>query len=427
MRLMSVGDEQKPEPEYDRRSAITRHLVPGRSVETELELYASLPHEKQAIVDRRLAVVDAYLSGPRSMSDAQTAANALGIGIRNLYRLVTRMAEVGPVGAMAPGHRHKQIASTRREGFEEHIELWLREFLRVEPDARVSKVEAFLSGAIQAHNGSSAEKLEVPSLSSIRARVQNLRRSGVIGRRDRFGEVLLIDQVDLNVAITDLSEFNRGSPATATFVLDQGTSLIAGVGLTTGDGIGLGLEGALWNAVRTRIPAMVAAGLRPGRLRRLEWSVPAGLDDVYGTVSAAAAAMENGPRIVTHADGARRHGASVAKLLGDGLGALRFQPRASASGKRSHRPEASLDRSASTQGLRLDEVYRILNWAADEWNRKRLAQLPGPSATDGEGSDEVAELFTTLRTIFRPLFEAINDRFVVDWMDPKPRPPVVLF
>ncbi|MBB5716249.1 hypothetical protein [Sphingomonas aerophila] len=418
-------DGQEPSPAEWRRRRIARHLKEGRGLEVELAVFATLPADKQRIVDDRLAIIDALPGGDeRTMEHVEQAARALGRGVRNLYRLIDRMKEVGPVGGLAPGFRASKREAPVRKGLGEPIEKWIAEKLRRKPDASVAEIADYLSRRFDKHTRTrstgSAEtfaEFDLPSSSSLYRRVHAI-RSGEAELRTRtrkipFGGRMVLDQVALNVTVGTV--FGRSNDVVATLLVDRATSLIVGVGLAVENSMGMGLQGAVADAIRRRLAKIGDSGVVLAEtLSRVEWVVPPGLEDVADAVLEGAAKLQPPPEIVIRSAGRRRHGSEVVRLLGDRLGQFAFRVRSTGSRPLSEEAskyadgEPALTRRAL---LGVEDVLPALRLAADEANAARLMKL-AKAGDDAEiRQARIEQLALALRTLFEPVLLRIEEQF----------------
>jgi hypothetical protein len=388
--------------------AITRRLATDeKTIGVQLELLDGLDPNRRTLVVDRLRVIDRFLGSGRTATDARSAANDLGVGVRNLYRLIARMEEVGPVAGLIPGYRAPKNVTADDEAENETIDAWLTKFLQTASAPSRARAEAYLQGRVDAYNEFHPDGpvMELPGPVAIAARVDALKRAGASVAGVVIGESILVDQVVLSPTVKGL----RPQSVAATFVLDRATSTILGVGFSAlPDEHGDGLDSALHDLSK-RALYLAAAGLQFSPIRDLEWIVPPGLVEVADSaVDAAKRLTAQGPkpRLSVVEEGDRRHAVRIVAILGNGLGRLRFLTRAALDPDR--REDASLSGSPEDGIEKIESVHEALLKAAARWNEGRIQILDPIRFANLEPGAQ--DLIKTLRSVFEPVLAALKER-----------------
>lgn len=388
--------------------AITRRLATDeKTIGVQLELLDGLDPNRRTLVVDRLRVIDRFLRSGRTSTDAQSAANDLGVGVRNLYRLIARMEEVGPVAGLIPGYRAPKKVTEDDEAENETIDTWLTKFLRTASAPSRARAEAYLQGRVDAFNEVHPDGpvMELPGPVAVAARLDALKRAGASVAGVVVGERILVDQVVLSPTVKG----GRPQSVAATFVLDRATSTILGVGISAlPDAHGDGLDSALHD-LRKRAPGLAKAGLTFSAIGDLEWIVPPGLVEVAGSALDAAKESTEGnhkPRLTVVEEGDRRHAVRIVAILGNGLGRLRFLTRAALDPD--WREDASLSRSPEDGVEKIESVHEALLRAAARWNEGRIRILRPERSADSDAGAQ--DLIKTLRSVFEPVLAASRAR-----------------
>src|SRR3546814_19340921 len=104
--------------------------------EDELALFAVQSGERQSVMEQRLHVMDHYINYTLSGAEAVTAAAAeLGVGRRQFFNLLAKLRQLGPTRGLTSSFRNVVRKSVARDGLIEHLDIYLRTFLSVQPDA----------------------------------------------------------------------------------------------------------------------------------------------------------------------------------------------------------------------------------------------------------------------------------------------------
>lgn len=395
----------------DDPASITGRLAgEGPAAKAQLALLDGLDPKRRAMVVERLGVLDAFLRSDRSAADARKAAEQLTMGVRNLYRLIARMEEVGPVAGLIPGHRGLQRPDAAEDGPDPTIDRWLRVFVKSSVSTSRSRAEGYVQGRIDALAEANPDlpRKEMPSPIALAARLDALKKEGASAVGCTIGERILVDQVVLAPTVSNVG--GRRERVAATFVIDRATSLILGAGIsvvpdTFGDGIGSAIAN-----LSKRVIGLTDAGISATSAREIEWVVPPGLVEHVGTAlkglsSAGSGTSPGGIRLIVVDEGDRRHAVQTVALLGSSLGRLRFLTRAKMDVR--HADDASAADVEDT-GERIETVHEALLSAVDRWNAARVRRLaPEDPATSTDGGDALVQ---ALRSVFDPVVAAATPR-----------------
>lgn len=379
----------------------------GATYARELGLYMSASDAKRHVVDERLmALADLPPAKFRTTADVIAVARRLVVEQSNVYRLLTRVREHGPVSGLLPGHRVKPKSGIAKDGFGEPVDGWIIDALRDRPGISIPEVGRLLESKAKLLTARDpASRPNLPGATSLRRRVQALRSQGAIGGGvvDAGGSIL-IDQcpIDLVVPI----RWEKDGPAVphrvvATVVLDVGSNLLLGIGASAeGDPLE-GLSAALTD-LRTRVPALAGEGI--GFVRqplRIEWIVPAILLAFVRGVENSAASVEPHVDLDLKVTDDAWTGLDLQLHLGGRIGPFDLIARP--------RPEA-LDqdgvpaRSLHDELLTLDAAGTALKFAAAERNRHRVRAMTETDLRSGEPSQKHAADFSAAMDF---LFETV--------------------
>lgn len=336
-----------------------RELVgKGRTLEDELTAFLRLPPEKQRVVDRRLAEFARFIGTKRATSDVDAAAARVGMARRNFYRLLAKMEKAGPVRALAPHVPGVTRPSTARTGLPAPIDGALQSFLQAYPETRIARAEEFVRRMAK------ELRLDEPSASMIRRRVNALRRSSVdVPSSGLLGASVIVDQTALNLRLPD---GGRMEQAIVTMVIDRSTGFILTHDMALGDAAAEGLgKAVIWGKHSLyRPPPDVPVRAAPA-LEEIEWVPPFGMEPVARVLENA---ERDGPALKIAKGGERRHGVRIQRAIGDRLGEFELLPRSTEKVARAARPF----------GERKEErrhVLATLRAAVHAWNRQRQEKL----------------------------------------------------
>lgn len=380
-----------------RDDQLARHTPPDGSLEAELALLLAHSEEKQAVVAERLNIIDEYLAKEEpSVADVDEAAAKIGVSRRQFYRLLIKVRSVGPVRGLLPGFQKVSRVSAARDGLAEPIEALLRAELKKDPTARISHLQRLIAARCDQFGYAH------PSEWQLRQRVHALRAAGIISERAQFGWQFVVDQVALDLTVG----LDGDRYTAATFIIDEHTRLIAGVGVTAGDGMGFGLQSALTN-MHTRIAGFAKGGFATAaHLKRIVWVLPPGLEDVVDAVTGVV--DEKGHKVDHEViqKGPRRHGDRILRLLGDKLGPYHFRTRAEL--------KVDAERAPSRAGNTIEHAVKVVGYCVDYWN-KRLLDTTFSSPFNDEDEIERARRLRQIgeetEAYFTPVLKAINARY----------------
>jgi hypothetical protein len=405
------------------REVIERLSMDERTAAEQTNVLDRLEPSRRRLVVGRLMAVDRFLRSDRTAVDAQSAADEIGTGVRNLYRLIARMEEVGPVGGLVPGYRAPVPAADRPQEQHAMVQGWLRAFLRTPAIPSRTRVEGYVQGRVDAYNEANPKRpdIEPPGPVALAAMIDALKREQALAAGAIAGERIVIDQVVLSPSVH--AGAGKLSVA-ATFVIDQTTAIILGVGISAlPDVHGDGLGGALHD-LKQRARSLAEAGLGFTPLADLEWVVPPGLLGFADYASEAApdvrglGVSRKGLHMTIVAEGRRRHAVRIVGILGNALGRLRFLTRApldpeetndgSPPGVQEHREDAADDAPddppPENGTERIESVHAALFAGTDRWNAARIRLLQ-PDA-EPESVTAAADLHRALDSIFSPVMAA---------------------
>lgn len=361
-------------------AAFARRVRPGVEVFMELALLDSLPRDKHDVVCFRLKVIDGYLERPdRGTKDAEAAAAELGLSLRSFYRLVERLAERGPVAALAPNFGRKQRSDAVTELSPE-----IEEILRANPTGGLVTVLR----TIERELGGAGTKI---SESAVRRRLMALRAAAVVPPDGAmFGRGLLLDRIatDLVYAVGD------GGPrrVVADLLVDEDTGYVVGVSMFEGDDVE-SLRRVLKDA-RRRIGLLSAYALRYARQpERLRWIISDALAETSAMVANATANMSPPVSFEPKTRGRFRFGSELVRIIGDTLGRTRLLVRATVDPEADGATDGVLDRS---------QALDLLLGAVSDHNRLRirsLSRLPVGVVSRQRGADAF-RLFNAIVTAF---------------------------
>jgi len=339
----------------------------------EIALYLGLPEGQKEAVAKRLSALWGYRKDPKAL-DVTKVAKLADTGRANVYRLMQRMSEVGPIRGLVPQFRAAGRASGTRDGFGDPWDDWIDDALGSDVEMSIADVGRHLARMALTHED--AATLKPPSATALKRRVQRLRResSKPKTRRPLLGR-LLIDSCRVDIAV----EFPPGRPWWITAVIDLDTGIVCGLGLHDGEGE-TGILEALAD-LRRRISEMAVQVAVAERLDEVEWVVPPAMAARAENAGTGLPASRR-PRIDLFQGGERRSGVRLLRLIGDGLGPYRLRTRRTA-------PKSI----ASGEGLFISsgEASYALETAVTERNGKILTELPQLGARGREASLRNAE------------------------------------
>ncbi len=255
----------------------------GRATEDEyqreLGLYMAAGGEKRRVIDHRLrAFADLPAAKKRTIADVVVVAKRLGGAQSNVYRLLKRIQADGPVSGLMPRNRLKPKSGVAADGFGPPVDGWIAEALLSKPDASISEIAKTLSSKAKLQKAQDpADALTLPSLASVRRRVQALRSQGTnTSLMGLLGETLLIDQCPTDIVVK-VPPGGRGRPELrrvfVVMVLDASSSTVLGVGAFVDGDTVRGLTAALRD-LKTRIVMLALRGVWfAGPPSKIRWMV----------------------------------------------------------------------------------------------------------------------------------------------------------
>jgi hypothetical protein len=368
---------------------LKRHLPHEWPIEEELALFAIQPSEKQAIVLQRLEVLTSYLQGEAiGSADADTAAASIGVGRRQFYNLVAKLRQYGPTRALSPGYRNVARRSVASRGLAPALDVIVRQMLSENPDERIARIEEAV------RDEAAKASLPHPGESAVRRRVHALRRlppqGGHLGV---LGEQISVDQVNLNLTV---SVGGQDRFAIITLIVDHGTRLILGHGLTGLYGDGDGLLMAI-GEVNSRLAGFDNRSLAvASKIKSMTWVVPRDLEAI--TAGFESAAHLRGVNIKLVDAGPRRHGAAILRLVGDRLPPFTFKPMAM----------ERVEGFAETPGLGLEEARRLVRGSIDRWNDALLAKVDKQKCSNARRR-RLNDLSSQISSLFDDTRQAIDE------------------
>lgn len=352
------------------------------AVEQELARFSVLPLAKQELVESRLRGIAEYQGDHGS---GASVAKRLGLSTRSLYRLAARVAEVGPVEALAPvagaGRKRRSDAAAALPPAAEAL---LRRMLAERPDAGFSEMVRAVQG------------LEGPTATSaaIRRRAMELRRGYVPPLDAVVGRSLVVDQVAVAIPVTR----DHGVEfLVADFLLCAETRLILGTAPLNPPWARVERVGRMGTLLRNA--AEVLANLKSpwpvaARIESLSWVVD---DDVDASAAARVVdigrVMEPPVSVSLTTKGKFRRGAKIIGLIGDRLLSVDLLQRATAY------PQAP----AGVRGMRAPVAWAALRSLGRGWNSEvvdRTGRCGRPVADAG------GPLLSQLGSLMGPLVDA---------------------
>lgn len=380
------------------REIVRRLSVSDTHADEQVRILTGLDDERREETVARLEVVDRFLRTGRTAEDAKEASELLGTGVRNLYRLISRIEDVGPVAGLVRGYRAAKGGSDGvSEGSSILLDEWLGALLRNHPDTSRARAEAYVLGRVDAFNEMESRDADMamPTPTLIAARMDALKRSGVLANSRAIGERVLIDQVVLSQRIADV----RSDRIAATFIVDRGTTLILGMGVAPlPDWSSEGLIGALAD-LPERLRGVATVGFGSVSTHEVEWVVPPAL---VGKVDRDGLERDAPPhsrkkslRVSLVEEGERRHAVRLVKILGNGIGRHRFLTRASLDFSYEDGLEGR-DPVPEWECEIVPQVRAKLAISVDRWNASRAKLLLPSDALSSKPNEELSDLLDSL-------------------------------
>lgn len=372
----------------DAQKAIFKKYVDPSAYEDELERLGALSPKSREAALRRLTVIDQLLSTERpTLDDADAHAAKLGIGRRNLYRLIARLKEVGPVTGLAPYSRSPASKSQAKRGLLEVAEKALCETILETPRASLSYLTMRIGRACEA--GGAAP----PSMGAIRNRLAEVRRAGGIidkapfrGRR-MFGRRILIDQTAATAKAAD-------TDIIVSMIVDAETRLVIGTGYEALGQNGVSLDMAISAARRNASRFVIAPFEAVATPEEIRWVTPDGFEE-------AAKRWAQDPSSMTPVfSGERRHGQRLLDVLGPEFEGFALTPRAPASAKR--------DQDLPIGPELAFTLLSLLTSAQERWNRKVRAAAESAAPRSKNERSSSPYVASVIEAVVDPLLRALN-------------------
>lgn len=355
---------------------IKKYALQEASSASELRALMALPPGKQEAVLKRLDVIHRYLeNSPPTTADADAAAGELEMQRRNFYKLLDKLRRHGPVAGLSPGYKAQRTQLAAKDGLGEVADLAISKVLEANEKARLGKVIAAVEEACR------VAKVDIPSTAAVRRRLNVLRAPGKLphnqGRwikRRRFGRTIVVDQSALFLPVKYGSEIEY---AVATFVLDQETRLVLGLGVARPSDAGAGLSWALEDAEDRQKQTPGGAFETAERLEEILWVLPPGMEGL-GSTWLVSLRMVSG---TISSKGERRYGSALLPLLGGTFGGYSLMPRHTAA-------PAVIASAELPPPVEVSIANELLAGAVDDWNydvaRRRLGAEPAVDLLERE-------------------------------------------
>lgn len=285
--------------------------APGYDSVDQREAFDALPPDDRAMVPSRLDALLRFRDAGSGVS-AAAAAEEIGVSRPNLYRMVRRMDEVGPIRGLLRAHAKKR-PSKARDGLGGEMDRLVLATLKVDPAASLSDVQRALFSSME--EVAPDLRRPVPHESTLRRRLNVLRgaRAALPDRNAGLGAHLLLDRCVISASIGP-----DGRQAWLTALVDLETRMILGASVGPDDPKAA-LSSLLVDAsVRA---AMLADEGVPFAKRwlTLEWVVPDQLRSRVAEVGSAVPA-DRRPRIDPVTKGSRRTGVRLTRILSNVFG-----------------------------------------------------------------------------------------------------------
>lgn len=374
-----------------------------------LALSAATP-EKQEIAVKRLLALDAYLASARSRADLDHTIGAIGGGQSNVYRLLKRIGEFGPITGLLKGTLKEPRASVVREGFGTKLDTWIADLLAEDAEMKIAEVARRLRDLIA---GEGASDVTMPHAAALKRRIHMLRleREGAMTKEVAIGGNLLIDQVLLNVRLTGNSE-DKQKLCAAVFVVDRNSSLILGFGVYTGDDPRSGFE-ALAESVITQLSRLLEEDLRfADHLDRIRWIMTSAMTKYRNALRHQAMMLHLSKELVFVVR-EQASGRDLSRLVGPGIPPFAFRQRSKPDDMAAETSERSqLVEPGEIALPTLPEVEWRLDLAVVQRNAKVIegVRAARKDAADGRferRNDEVnaANIASEIRLLLEPLID----------------------
>ena len=361
----------------------------------EMAAFIELPQDQRKLVSNRLQALWNYRQDPASTT-VTSLAKTVKTGRANIYRLIERMSEIGPIRGLVPQYRAAGRASNARDGFGEPWDSCIARALGSDPGISIADVGRLLDESRSAQREVPPSQPPFPTPSALKRRIQHLRRMpSTPMHRTLIGRRLLIDACRINVSIFE----PRKRSWWVNCVVDLDTGIVCGLGLYN-EFDGGGMLSAL-SDMRSRLPELAREVAIADRIVNLEWVVA---DSKLGAAERAGTALpaSRRPLIDLVAKSEARSGARLVRLIGDRIGAHRLITKTSL-WRPTPKSKTDLDEityeEAMEQGYfafqNVEEASYALETAISLRNREILASLPRLGTRGREASSRNAEAVTT--------------------------------
>jgi hypothetical protein len=379
------------------------------AVRREMARYLAAPKEKRLVLETRLEAIS-RLPAPahRRVADVAAVAERLGLASSNVYRLLKRVSDHGPVSGLLPGFRVTERSGAASTGFGSPVDGWIEDAMRARPDVTIAEIAKMLASKarlLEARDRSSAVIL--PGLGPLRRRVHALRATGATGSSegDALGESILIDQclVDLTLVSHESEKHSDYAQAAVTFVFDAPSSMILGASIHGQPDSAFGLRRALDDMER-RMVAMSGLGFEvspaPSSVR---WVVPGELLSLAAKIEPALVRSGSSVHFEALAGGRDKSGQEIYRHLGASFGPFKLLLSAPTASDRSPEVEPSL---AFELTITHDEARKAFTFAVDDRNRRKIESMRTTDVPLADGSHG-RSLVTSLRQMLDPVIEGV--------------------
>jgi hypothetical protein len=382
-------------------------------IEREMALYLKLPEAKRREVDVRLAALAAMPADVRTVADVLEAAQRMKVKRSNVYRLLKRIEELGPVGGLVPGRRARERASTKKSGFGEPFDGWIEELLRNRPDASIAEIQRMVTSRIRLLPAGQADGSSVrgPTQSALHRRINELRGRGIRaeGALEAVGASVVIDYCPLNATVFWLDGGRYAHRlAQAVLIIDTASSLILGAGIFLERNVAAGLVKALDHMAREGLPVLVREGVRlADRLERIRWIVSPDLADAAARAHGIAEDLV--PPVRLDVDWGGRPGVELHRQIGNAVGPYHFHPRTpAADGSSDWEQRSSIDFEVPS----LEHATGMLEFEAAIRNHDVMAVMNevGRSRERSQPDETTERWLGTVDLLFAPVRSLAEDR-----------------
>lgn len=390
-RVMSL--DEKNDLAFDEKNELSLHP----RLRGDMEAYLTASPQAREVVRRRLPVL-VRTRYDETRGATTRAAAELETPRANIYRMLKRMVEMGPIHGLLPHERRELAPSKARDGLDSTVERLMGELLAIEPGASIAKVERYVRDGVK-RLGQAGTIIEPPSSSAIKRRLHHLRGMAVgsVVSDGSVGSRLLIEHCRLNVDV-ELNPPVDGMPRYASMIVavDENTKLIVGFGVFLQDAAA-GVASLVRDA-EVRLPRLAEMGapIAP-RMREIDWIVPPELDAECELVGRDLPASRR-PLVEPITHGERRGGSRLVSLVGDHLDRLMLltRPPNAAPISRAH------VRFMYNVGGMENAVFTV-RLAVEHWNKGLLQAMDAKRRTNAAGREPAERLAADLRILFEPV------------------------